>query len=395
MRKRLVALATVLILVSGACSGDDDQPAPSGQTLQIKVDAPAQGFAASWNHFFPHDLKAHPGDTLEFVSHFTGEPHSVAFGTLIDEALAAYALVNPDSTEPPPAEVQEVLDKLPFVISDAGGPDDFFVQAASQPCYLATADPPTREACPKAQQTPPEEISGKERFLSSGFLPDEAKARFTLSPDMAPGDYTFMCLVHGPEMTAKVSVVDKATPIPGPDEVAMEGQHHLDAFISAVQADVEKVQASTAAQAVAGAFASDEELPIASINVFPREIAVKAGEKVTWEMNGFHVVAFNAPEDARPWIQFDEAGALVTNKKSFTPAASPAIPEVPPPDASSNQPHRVAVDAGTWDGQGFHNSGASFSDAQLVYSLAFSVPGTYSYVCLLHPDMEGTVKVAP
>ena len=397
MRRSVAVVAALVLLAAGACTGGGDNDGgggtAQGQTLPISVDAMTEGFASSWNHFFPHELKAHPGDTLEFTSHFTGEPHSVAVGTLIDEALEAFALLDPASSAAPPRQVQDVLDKVPFVFSDQGGPDDLFIQAASQPCYLETAEPPTREACPEEQQEPPDEIDGKERFLSTGFLPDQSTATFTLSEKIAPGDYTFMCLVHGPEMTATVTVVPEATAIPGPDEVEAEGRHHLEEFLSTVRADVEKVQASTAPQAVAGVFAADDELPSAGINVFPKEIAVPVGEKVTWEVNGFHTISFNAPEDARPWMQFDDGGVLVTNTKAFMPAASPEIPEPEAPPEGSDAPPRVPVDAGTWDGQGFHSSGAPFSDAQLVYTLAFSTPGTYQYVCLVHPDMEGTVKV--
>lgn len=399
VRKTWAIGAALLVLLAGACSGSDDDGGgggtATGQTLPIGVDAPAEGFGASWIHFFPHEVKAHPGDTVQFISHFTGEPHSVAFGSLVDEALDAFAQLDPDSQEDPPPEIQAVLDKVPFLFSDEGGPDDLFVQAASQPCYLETAEPPTREACPADQQEPPETIDGKERFLSTGFMPDQATADFTLSDDVAPGDYTFMCLVHGPEMTAKVTVVPEATAIPGPAEVEAEGRHHLEEFLATVKADVEKVQASTLPQAVAGVFAADEELPSAGINVLPREIDAKVGEKVTWEVNGFHTISFNAPEDARPWLQFDDRGVLGTNKKSFTPANSPGIPdpEPPPEDAPEGAAPKVPVDAGAWDGQGFHSSGAPFSDAQLVYSLAFSTPGTYQYLCLVHPDMEGTVKV--
>ena len=398
MRKPVAMVAALLLVLAGACSDSDGNGGgggANGQTLTIGVDAPAEGFAASWLHFFPHELKAHPGDTLEFVSHFTGEPHSVAFGTLINEALAAFGRLDPDHEGDPPPDIKAVLDKVPFVFSDEGGPDDLFVQAAAQPCYLETAEPPTREACPAEQQKAPKEVDGKERFLSTGFLPDQAKADFTLSESIAPGDYTFMCLVHGPEMTAKVTVVPETTAIPGPAEVEAEGRHHLEEFLNTVKADVEKVQASTLPQAVAGVFATDENLPSAGINVLPKEIDVKVGEKVTWEVNGFHTISFNAPEDARPWVQFNDRGVLVTNEKSFTPAASPDIPdpEPPAPGTPEGVPPKLPVDAGSWNGQGFHSSGAPFSDAQMVYSLTFTTPGTYQYLCLVHPDMEGTVKV--
>lgn len=407
MRRRLAATLAVAALLAGACGSDDDSSTPpttggsgaGGQTFTIGVDARTEGFASSWVHFFPHEVEAHPGDTLVFASTFTGEPHSVAIGSLIDEALQAYSRIDKNSDQPPPPEIQAVLDKVPFVFSESpdAGPDDFFVQAAAQPCYLPENDPPTDQACPKADQKPPHEITGKERFLSSGFLADEQKATFRLAADMAPGTYAFMCLVHGPEMTEVVKVVDKATKVPGPDEVEAMGRMHLDEFVAKVKADVDKVQTSTAATAPAGGFPSDKTVPSAGVNVFPKEIAVKVGEKVTWTVDGFHTIAFNAPEDARPWVQFDDSGVLVVNKKAYTPAASPDIPAPPArPEGSADDgpPPKLPVDAGTWDGQGFHSSGAPFSEGQLEYSLAFAEPGTFKYLCLIHPDMEGTVKVS-
>lgn len=409
MRKRLAATLAVAALLGGACAGDDDPsttPTTGGgggdaQTIIIGVDAKTDGFASSWIHFFPHEVQAHPGDTLEFKSTFTGEPHSVATGTLINEGLEAYLTLDPNAEEPPPPEVQAVLDKIPFVFNESpeAGPDDFFVQSASQPCYLPENEPPTDVACPKADQKPPEEFTGTERFLNSGFLPDQESATFKLADDIAPGEYAFLCLVHGPEMAEIVTVVDDATPVPSADEVAAEGQRHLDEFVATVKADVDKVQSVTVPPATAGGFPSDEAVPSAGLNVFPTEMTVKAGEKVTWTVDGFHTVAFNAPEDAHPWLQFDDSGDLVVNKKSYTPAASPVIPDPPPPAAEGAEgaeggpPPQLPVDAGTWDGQGFLSSGAPFSDGQLVYSLAFSKAGTYKYLCLIHPDMEGTIKV--
>ena len=50
------------------------------------------------------------------------------------------------------------------------------------------------------------------------------------------------------------------------------------------------------------------------------------------------------------------------------------------------------VDVGTWDGKGgFHSSGALEHGDR--FSVTFTRPGTYSYACVLHPQMVGTVVV--
>ncbi len=401
MRRRLAVLVAVVALLAGACGGSGE-PSTTGtttgggeragaQTITIGIDAETDGFASSWSHFFPQKTQAHPGDTVEFKSTFTGEPHSLATGSLIAEALVANSQIEAAGGQPAP-ELQAVVDKVPFVFTEDpnAGPDTFFLQAASQPCYLPENDPPLGVACPKPDQEPPAEIDGTERFLNSGFLADGKTVTFKLSEDMAPGQYAFMCLVHGPAMTESVTVVDKATPVATPEAVIAAGKQELEDLVTKVKAKVDQVQSITGTDALIGATATEEVPSSASLNVVPKEITVKAGEKVTWAVEGFHTISFNAPEDARPWLQFDSTGALVVNKKSYAPAASPEIP-LPGPDAGD--PPRLPVDAGTWNGEGYHSSGAPFTGGQVVYSLAISKPGTYKYLCLVHPDMEGTLKV--
>ncbi len=71
----------------------------------------------------------------------------------------------------------------------------------------------------------------------------------------------------------------------------------------------------------------------------------------------------------------------------------PAGGNGPPP--SGPPPPPAIADAGTWDGTGFHSSGLvlSFPPALSGYKLTFTKAGTYSYRCLIHDNMEGTVKV--
>ena len=54
------------------------------------------------------------------------------------------------------------------------------------------------------------------------------------------------------------------------------------------------------------------------------------------------------------------------------------------------------VDGGSYDGTAFKSTGFVESDpsSQLVaYTLTFTKAGTYSYVCLVHPNMGGVVQV--
>ncbi|WP_167106634.1 cupredoxin family copper-binding protein [Mycobacterium sp. DL592] len=51
------------------------------------------------------------------------------------------------------------------------------------------------------------------------------------------------------------------------------------------------------------------------------------------------------------------------------------------------EPHTVAADDGS-----FHSPGM---DTNGTYSYTFTKPGSYSYICSIHPFMHGTVVVTP
>jgi plastocyanin len=68
----------------------------------------------------------------------------------------------------------------------------------------------------------------------------------------------------------------------------------------------------------------------------------------------------------------------------------PEQPEGPPGTGAEPEPRKV--DVGKWDGKGgFRSSGAL--DPGETFTVAFSKAGTYSYACVLHPQMVGTLTV--
>jgi plastocyanin len=121
---------------------------------------------------------------------------------------------------------------------------------------------------------------------------------------------------------------------------------------------------------VVGAGINDpEDANVAVLSFLPAKIAVEVGTEVTWEWNGSepHSVTFLAPGQTLP---------------------------DPGSDASLFAP--TAADVGTYDGTAFVNTGLQplGPDAPAPFKLSFSKAGTYTYNCVIHPQMVGEVTVA-
>jgi plastocyanin len=123
-----------------------------------------------------------------------------------------------------------------------------------------------------------------------------------------------------------------------------------------------------------------------SINAFfPASLRIRAGDTVTWKINSNepHLATFLAGEPPPPDpIPIPDGGPtdLMLNPKLAFPSKAPDAPTE------------------TYDGTEFRNSGF-LSDGTVVppvesYSLTFDKPGTYEYICLIHPaTMKGEIVV--
>jgi len=102
---------------------------------------------------------------------------------------------------------------------------------------------------------------------------------------------------------------------------------------------------------------------------FPRAIEIGVGDTVTWTFEGFHNVAFLSGGAAPPF-GVPEGDKTYWNPQMLFPAGDPS-----------------------YDGTGYHNSGVPGPDFRLSYTLTFTKPGRYSYVCTIHSGMRGMVIV--
>jgi len=389
MRKFLTVPAVlVLVALIGATACGKSKSSSStattesggGQKVTVSVDAKSDTFKTAYTAFFPNDVTLHPGDTVDFKEVWTGEPHTVTFGTLIDTGLAAADKAGPNATDEP-AELKKVPDILP------AGPGDA-VQTTGQPCFLATGDPPTGgAACPKVAQP---DFDGKHTLYNSGFLAEGDTFSMKLAKDLAPGTYRYFCVIHREGMEGKITVVPKDQKAQSATEVEAAGKARQAAIDTKLKAVFDTFPTLTAANALAGG--ASQDAPDGFLAEFgPNSVSVPVGGTVTWDVQGPHTVAFNATEDAVGAIAKAPDGSVHLNIKAFAPAGGPGVaPGAPPPTKPT------VVDGGKWDGTGFRNSGIMLGFGPpgiLKFKLTFTKAGTYQMRCLVHPDMKGTVKV--
>jgi plastocyanin len=385
-------VVAVFSLGLAACGGGSSSS--GAQTRTVQVDNKTDKYNGAFLEYFPKDVAVHPGDTVDFHENWTGEPHTVTMGSLVDDALKAVDAVPPDqrqSAPPPPA-----LQKLPTLLPE--GPGDAH-QNAAQPCFLPNGEPPSdpNTACPKAQQTATD-FTGAQTYYNSGFLPEGDTFKVKLSPDIKPGTYRYYCNLHGPDMSGTITVKAKDDKVPSSSDVDSAGKKELADVVNKILPDYNKAKAGQFPQPgvknVAG-YGSDAAQEALVNEMIPAQIDAKVGEKVTWTVIGPHTISFGkAPIEPGKYFTKAPDGAWHLNAQAFMPAGFPPPPESngPPP---ANAPPVTPIDGGTYDGSTFKSTGVltGFGPPFPQPSITFTKAGTYSYVCLIHPKMGGVVKV--
>lgn len=122
---------------------------------------------------------------------------------------------------------------------------------------------------------------------------------------------------------------------------------------------------------------------------FPQVIRVRAGDTVQWKVGGdeIHTVSFNPPPAAmEPVVPI--------------PGGGPTDFMIPPELGFATRAPGAPVEK--FSGTGYVNSGVMSKQPQApgvppndTFALTFDTPGTYSFVCLIHPYMDGSVVVVP
>src|SRR5688500_7293072 len=93
--RRLMVLACAMALVMAGCGGDDggESAGGDGEERTVLVDYRHDQFASAFLRYYPEQVKVRPGDAVRFKQAWTGEPHSVTFGRVVDELFTNMELL--------------------------------------------------------------------------------------------------------------------------------------------------------------------------------------------------------------------------------------------------------------------------------------------------------------
>ena len=203
------------------------------------------------------------------------------------------------------------------------------------------------------------------------------------------GTYDYVCMIH-PAMTGTVTVLSAETLNPfDQDFWDLVAASEKDTFINEVQSlepgpPEVKLTPSGAKEFTLFTGISSEQADL--MHFHEPEITISTGDTVTWS-----------------W-EMSTAGHTV----SFVPTGQPTPEFLVPEPGGPGQPllafNPVVVSPAGGDtstGEGFFSSGIRFNPALVPpgslgsYSLTFTQPGTYNYLCLIHgpQGMQGTVIV--
>jgi plastocyanin len=211
-----------------------------------------------------------------------------------------------------------------------------------------------------------------------------------------PGTYRYFCTIHAGNapMSGVVKVVPRGRPIPSARKDRATVAKEFARTVARLGKD-DRHQGPAGDAVDLGHDTAGTSL----LRYFPAVKTVRAGATVTFAMaartNEIHTVTFGPPE-------YVESLAFRPLDPGAAPGAAPAAPTLLSPIASypSDPPDAGhATHTGAQHGNGFLNTGLldrePTSAPPASARVTFATPGTYSYLCLVHPAMKGQIVVTP
>ncbi|HEX7139871.1 MAG TPA: hypothetical protein VF219_18610 [Vicinamibacterales bacterium] len=303
------------------------------------------------NAFFPEKVTIHVGDTVRFIRGMM--PHTVDI---------------------PPVGGSD----LPLLVG--GQPVTGVNDSAGNPFWF-NGHVPSLSLNPLLLPAGPTEVNydGTKRVESGFFLGNGSAPDLNVKFTKAGVFKVFRDIHYG--MAATVAVVPKSKPLPTAAQAnhALRTQALADAKALKAAANI-KPAANTVRVGLAGPGGAE------LFGTFPSTLRVKAGTVVTFSMSPgtreVHTVTFGSPADLTKLSRGLLSDPVLTQQDLY-PSDLPALgPIVVSPPAHGN---------------GFANLGALDRDPATPLPASgkaiFPTPGTYHYICLIHPEMRGTIIV--
>jgi plastocyanin len=380
MRTRAATGLLVLAMVGSAIVSGAQQAAAGvvTPTYRVQVDAaPPVGQPWAFLRFFPGSgLQVHQGDNVDFAWAGTDTPHTA---TLLP---SAHPQSWRNTNQGPGGAYQD-----PIPDTATGGDDPGLVE---NPSVVFPTDP----TCGVAGN--PCSFSGSS-VLNSGFQVSNPAAEpgFNVQINAPVGTYSFICLLH-PSMHVILRVVPPALSIPTPAAVAAQAAAQV-RRVTKVDGAAADLQAQTigkvhlaggATRYLISAGGYDNGV---TANEYPdNPIKVHVGDRIQFHGSG-EIHTATVPAGAAAKIPFVITECEVPGPN--TPAASPL-------DCANPSLFRVALNTKALAPTAniglrphrFINAGLLVGPSQ--HTFLAKVPGTYTFVCLVHgPEMESTIIV--
>jgi plastocyanin len=222
----------------------------------------------------------------------------------------------------------------------------------------------------------PKKYNGSTR-IDSG-LPLSAKVKPLVVQFTAPGTYKYFCDVH-PGMVGTVVVKPKGQAVPTPAQNATAITKQATTAVKVLKSLVTAKQSPDTVH-LGEAGPGGAEL----YGMFPSTLNVSAGTVVTFSMTKDSLEDHTAT--------FGDHATLAKLAKGFEGANFPAQGVYP------SDPTQPIQESPTQHGDGFANVGVldespATTTIQPSSKIVFTAPGTYQFICLIHPFMHGTIIV--
>ena len=311
---------------------------------------------ATINDFFRHKVAIHQGDSVKFEY---GGFHNIYFPK---KGGKTRAFIVPD---PSGAKYSG--------LNDAAGAPMWFNGAVGR----FVADP--IGAFPSGGTT----YDGS-KPLGSGLPLEDGPPKPFVVKFTKKGSFTYYCTIH-PGMKGQVSVLPRSAKVPTAKQDARAAAKQLArAKKLAKQLDRKKVPALT----IRG---GSDKPPVAHLKFYPSNLQAKAGETITFAVNPKgqepHTLSIGSQDFLMQVVKNQIAPDPSTTPPTMVFDGRALLPSDPPSGAP------LSFD-GTSHG-GFFSTGAVGAGTPAGGSVKFAItkPGTYTYICLIHPEMTGTITV--